>query len=40
VDIEIPHLASSGLWSHGVYWTQADAIRAIGDALTEATPPT
>jgi hypothetical protein len=36
VDIEIAHLDSSGLWTHSVYWTNDDAIRAIRGALEEA----
>ena len=39
VDIEIPHQASSGLWTHSVYWTDENAIEAMREALLEATPP-
>lgn len=32
-DIEVPHLASSGIWTHTDYWTLDSVSRAIGVAL-------
>jgi hypothetical protein len=33
-DIEVPHLASSGLWTHSSYWTIDFVIQAIRKAIT------
>jgi hypothetical protein len=32
-DRAVPHLASTGLWSHSAYWTLDSVARAIGNAL-------
>jgi hypothetical protein len=34
VDIEVPHRASSGLWTHSVYWTDEALVDAIRTALS------
>ncbi len=35
-DVRLPHLTSTPLWTHSIYWTQAESIRAIGEALAAA----
>lgn len=32
-DVKVPHLASSGLWTHSSYWTLQDVTQAIAKAL-------
>jgi hypothetical protein len=38
VDLEVPHLTSSGLWTHSAYWQLKSVAQAIQQAL-EATIP-
>ncbi len=32
-DIEIPHLASSGAWTHSVYWETPELVKALSEAF-------
>jgi hypothetical protein len=39
VDVPVPHLLSSGLWTHSAYWQLPQLVSAVEEAFGQAGPP-